>query len=120
MRENGPMPAADTERGTRAPGADYVDDSVLSPQATRHVARMRYMPGLDGLRAVAVLAVLFYHADLSWMPGGFLGVDVFFVLSGYLITALLIAEYRNRRAISLGRFYLRRARRLLPALFLLL
>ena len=78
------------------------------------------MPGLDGLRAVAVLGVLFYHADVSWMPGGFLGVDVFFVLSGYLITALLLAEFRNRQEISLKQFYLRRARRLLPALFLVL
>ncbi len=81
---------------------------------------MRYMPGLDGLRAFAVTGVLLYHADLNWIPGGFLGVDVFFVISGYLITSLLLAEFRNKGRIGLGQFYLRRARRLLPALFLLL
>ncbi len=81
---------------------------------------MRYMPGLDGLRAFAVTGVLLYHADLDWIPGGFLGVDVFFVISGYLITSLLLAEHRNRSHIGLGQFYLRRARRLLPALFLVL
>src|SRR3712207_8079900 len=55
-----------------------------------------YMPGLDGLRAFAVVAVLLYHAGLAWIPGGFLGVEVFFVVSGYLITALLLAEIRER------------------------
>jgi len=83
-------------------------------------SRMRYIPGLDGLRALSVTAVLLYHADISWMPGGFLGVDVFFVISGYLITSLLLAEHRNRGGVRLGQFYLRRARRLLPALFLVL
>ncbi len=81
---------------------------------------MRYIPGLDGLRAISVCAVLLYHADVSWMPAGFLGVDVFFVISGYLITSLLLAEHRNRGGIAIGTFYLRRARRLLPALFLVL
>jgi peptidoglycan/LPS O-acetylase OafA/YrhL len=81
---------------------------------------MRYMPGLDGLRALAVTAVLLYHAELNWIPGGFLGVDVFFVISGYLITSLLLAEFKNQGRIGLGQFYLRRARRLLPALFLVL
>ncbi len=83
-------------------------------------SRLRYVPGLDGLRALSVTAVLLYHADVSWMSGGFLGVDVFFVISGYLITSLLLAEQRGRGEVSLGQFYLRRARRLLPALFLLL
>lgn len=82
--------------------------------------RLRYLSGLDGLRALAVLAVLVYHGDYAWLPGGFLGVDVFFVLSGYLITALLIAEWRGSGRIALGAFWLRRARRLLPALMLLL
>src|SRR3712207_9270046 len=78
------------------------------------------MPGLDGLRALAVVAVLLYHADLPWIPGGFLGVEVFFVISGYLITALLLAEWRQRGRIDLKTFWLRRARRLLPALYVLL
>ena len=78
------------------------------------------MTGLDGIRAVAVAAVLLFHADISWMPGGFLGVDIFFVLSGYLITSLLLDEYRRTRTLKLAQFYVRRARRLLPALFLLL
>jgi peptidoglycan/LPS O-acetylase OafA/YrhL len=72
------------------------------------------------LRAFAVIAVLLYHADLSWIPGGFLGVEVFFVISGYLITALLLAEWRQRGRIDLKTFWLRRARRLLPALYVLL
>ena len=78
------------------------------------------MPGLDGLRALAVIAVLLYHAELTWIPGGFLGVEVFFVISGYLITALLLAEWRQRGRIDLKAFWLRRARRLLPALYLTL
>jgi len=78
------------------------------------------MPGLDGLRAFSVIAVLLYHAELAWIPGGFLGVEVFFVISGYLITALLLAEWRQRGRIDLKTFWLRRARRLLPALYLML
>jgi peptidoglycan/LPS O-acetylase OafA/YrhL len=78
------------------------------------------MPGLDGLRALAVIAVLLYHADLTWIPGGFLGVEVFFVISGYLITALLLAEWQRRGRIDLKNFWIRRARRLLPALYVLL
>jgi len=72
------------------------------------------------LRAVAVTAVLLYHGGVTWARGGFLGVDVFFVLSGYLITALLVAEWQERGSIALGAFWGRRARRLLPALLLLL
>jgi peptidoglycan/LPS O-acetylase OafA/YrhL len=77
---------------------------------------IRHLPGLDGLRAVAVLAVLAYHGGIPWMQGGFLGVDLFFVISGYLITTLLFAEYQRDGRISLKDFWLRRARRLLPAL----
>ncbi|MGH9278845.1 MAG: acyltransferase family protein [Acidimicrobiales bacterium] len=80
----------------------------------------RYLPGLDGLRAISVGAVLLYHAGVSWLPGGFLGVEVFFVISGYLITTLLLAERRTKGSIGIRAFWMRRARRLLPALFLLL
>jgi peptidoglycan/LPS O-acetylase OafA/YrhL len=73
--------------------------------------------GLDGLRGIAVLAVVLYHAGVSWVPGGFLGVEVFFVLSGFLITSLLVAEWQRSARIALGAFWIRRARRLLPALF---
>ncbi len=80
----------------------------------------RYFPALDGLRALSVLAVLAFHAELGGVKGGFLGVEVFFVVSGYLITALLLIEQREAGTISLTRFWLRRARRLLPALLALL
>ncbi len=80
----------------------------------------RYMPGLDGLRAIAVLAVIAFHLGLGWAPGGLLGVGIFFTLSGYLITDILLAQFARRGAIKLGRFWLGRARRLLPALFLML
>jgi Predicted acyltransferases len=83
-------------------------------------SRFPYLPGIDALRALAVLAVFFYHAHVGWMPGGFLGVDVFFVISGYLITSLLLSEYRRGGHVRLGRFWLARARRLLPALFAML
>ena len=79
-----------------------------------------YVPGLDGLRALAVIAVITYHANREWLTGGFLGVEVFFVISGYLITLLLIAERERSGSVSLGNFWVRRARRLLPALFTLL
>ncbi|HZY57384.1 MAG TPA: acyltransferase family protein, partial [Rubrobacteraceae bacterium] len=82
--------------------------------------RLPYLPGIDGLRALAVIAVLLYHAQLHWLPGGFLGVDIFFVISGYLIASLLLAEWRQRGRIDLKAFWLGRARRLLPALYLLL
>ena len=75
------------------------------------------MPGLDGLRALAVAAVLLFHGGVGWFQGGLLGVDVFFVLSGFLITSLLISEFRSSGTISFKNFYARRARRLLPALF---
>jgi peptidoglycan/LPS O-acetylase OafA/YrhL/lysophospholipase L1-like esterase len=78
------------------------------------------MPALDGLRACAVLAVLCYHGELSWARGGYFGVDAFFVLSGFLITSLLLAEWDRTRRIDLKAFWGRRARRLLPALVLVL
>ena len=84
--------------------------------ATRTGPHLSYRPGLDGLRALAVVGVFVYHSRIDWLPGGFLGVDLFFVLSGYLITSLLLVEWEARNRIDLRRFWLRRARRLLPAL----
>ena len=81
-------------------------------------AGLPYMPGLDGLRALAVVAVIAYHSEIESVPGGFLGVEIFFVISGYLITALLLEEFNLNSAINLRQFWVRRARRLLPALFL--
>ena len=85
--------------------------------SARHTGngRLPYHPGLDGLRALAVAGVFLYHANVSWMPGGFLGVDLFFVLSGYLITSLLLREFATHGTIDLVAFWMRRARRLFPA-----
>ncbi len=79
-----------------------------------------HLPAIDGLRAVAVMAVVLYHANVAWMPGGFLGVDVFFVISGFLITSLLLTELSANGTINRKAFWLRRFRRLLPALAALL
>lgn len=87
---------------------------------SERVPHLPYRPGIDGLRTVAVLAVLLYHADVGWAAGGFLGVDVFLVISGYLITSLLLAEQARTGRLDFRRFWLRRARRLLPAVFLLI
>jgi peptidoglycan/LPS O-acetylase OafA/YrhL len=80
----------------------------------------RYLPGLDGLRALAVAVVVAYHLGLGWAGGGLLGVGVFFTLSGYLITDILVGQWRSAGAINLKKFWIRRARRLLPALFTVL
>jgi peptidoglycan/LPS O-acetylase OafA/YrhL len=86
------------------------------PPAIDATAHAKYRPDIDGLRAVAVLPVLFYHLGISLMPGGFVGVDVFFVISGYLITSLISAEI-HQGTYSITNFYVRRARRIFPALF---
>jgi peptidoglycan/LPS O-acetylase OafA/YrhL len=79
-----------------------------------------HQPALDGVRAVAVVVVLLFHGGVSWMSGGYLGVSVFFTLSGFLITRLLLAEHDRHGSVSLSRFFTRRARRLLPASMLCL
>jgi peptidoglycan/LPS O-acetylase OafA/YrhL len=106
--------------GSARPETDAAGSVAPAGGGGRGPVSLGYVPGLDGLRAFAVTAVLLYHDDLTWIPGGFLGVEVFFVISGYLITSLLLAEWRNTGGISLRAFYLRRARRLLPALFAVL
>ncbi|MEQ1872635.1 MAG: acyltransferase family protein [Ilumatobacteraceae bacterium] len=84
------------------------------------LSRLPYLPGLDGLRAIAVVAVMIFHANHDWLKGGYLGVEVFFVISGYLITLLLIGEHERTGTVNLGQFWKRRFRRLLPALYVLL
>lgn len=88
-------------------------------QRDRKPINPRYMPGLDGVRAVAVIAIIIYHLNPQWLSGGFLGVDTFFVISGYLITSLLLTEYHNTGKIKLMSFWLRRVKRLIPAVLFL-
>ena len=96
--------------------------TTLAPprEAQSQISQVPYLPGLDGLRALAVVAVMIFHANHDWLPAGFLGVEVFFVISGYLITLLLISEHERNGQVSLGAFWGRRFRRLLPALALTL
>ncbi len=99
---------------------------MVADRSDRHI-RLAYAPGLDGVRALAVTAVVLYHLGTTGLrvggkstplaPGGFIGVDIFFVLSGFLITSLLLAERATTGKISIKQFYVRRARRLLPALY---
>jgi peptidoglycan/LPS O-acetylase OafA/YrhL len=100
------------------------DVSVGSPSTPDAAVRSRrvafpHVNALDGLRGLAVIAVVLYHAGISWANGGFLGVELFFVLSGFLITSLLIREWLTTGQIRLRSFWARRARRLLPALFVM-
>ena len=92
--------------------------SPHSPQG--QLSRVPYLPGLDGMRALAVGAVMVYHANHGWLPGGFIGVEIFFVISGYLITLLLLGEEERAGFINLTAFWTRRFRRLLPALLTML
>lgn len=90
-----------------------------------HPTTLQYRPEIDGLRAIAVLSVIIYHAEFAitgsnFLPGGFLGVDIFFVISGFLITSLILSEYRKSGTLSISGFYERRARRLLPALLVVM
>ncbi|MDR0270889.1 acyltransferase family protein [Paenibacillus sp.] len=88
--------------------------------SNQHHLNKRYMPGLDGLRTLAVFFVVLYHLNFNWAPGGFLGVSIFFVLSGYLITDLLTAEWSRNHTIDLKAFWIRRCRRLLPAMLVMM
>jgi len=92
----------------------------MTPDATAHQFGNSFRSDIEGLRGIAVLLVVGCHCGIPWCAGGFVGVDVFFVLSGFLITGLLAAEYRATSRIDLLRFYSRRARRLLPAFTLVL
>src|SRR6478736_1227219 len=105
-------------REAEGTGVDVVDSVEDPTAADRHA--FGYQPALDGLRALAVLAVIAYHNGYGWARGGYLGVDAFFVLSGFLITTLLVLEYRRADEIGLVAFWGRRLRRLFPALLLVL
>jgi peptidoglycan/LPS O-acetylase OafA/YrhL len=95
--------------------------SALTEQGvTPHAPSKGFRPDIEGLRAVAVLSVLIYHAGLAWVPGGYVGVDVFFVISGFLITSLMVRDVERRGRLGLTDFWARRARRLLPASTLVL
>jgi len=97
--------------------------TATPPTGTRHAAappEAHYRPHLDGLRAIAVYLVVLFHAGVVRFSGGFVGVDVFFVLSGYLVTQLLLRDVYGQNGIRFGRFYARRYRRLLPAAFVAL
>jgi peptidoglycan/LPS O-acetylase OafA/YrhL len=103
--------SADSGQGAEfAPAAPSPAVTALEPAATR-----RFRPDVEGLRAIAVLFVVLYHAHVPGISGGFVGVDVFFVISGFLITGLLLREHEQRSSISILGFYGRRARRILPA-----
>jgi peptidoglycan/LPS O-acetylase OafA/YrhL len=105
-------------------GAKSFAEASRAPTRPKRAGRITtglpYWPALDGLRAVAVVAVLLYHAGVTGLPGGLLGVDVFFVLSGFLITTLLLDERMRSGTVALRKFWSRRVRRLLPALLLVL
>src|ERR1051326_6492149 len=96
-------------------------ETTAPPRAVTHsTTSFGYSPALDGLRAFAVASVVLFHAGVAGIGGGVLGVDTFFVLSGFLITSLLLAEHLRHGKIKLGNFWARRARRLMPALLVML
>ena len=121
----GPVEVAVGAPGAPAPDVARVapperpGDPVAQPDAPTAV-QGRHLPALDGVRGVAVIGVILYHLGYSWASGGYLGVDLFFVLSGFLITSLLLEDWARSGQLRLGAFYGRRARRLLPALCLML
>lgn len=125
MATTPPLNDADGPGGDDLPLDDPDDSEVATPgglfdfKAARASATNKvHHPSLDGLRGVAVAMVLVYHHDAARLPGGFLGVDVFFVLSGFLITGLLLKDHASSGTVSFRRFWVGRARRLAPALLL--
>jgi len=103
-----------------APAAAAPPEPAPARAPAAGARRIPYQPALDGLRALAILGIMLYHGQVTWPRGGYLCVDLFFVLSGYLITTLLVVEWDARGTLDLGGFWSARARRLLPALFLML
>ena len=103
--------------GARVTDATLVHERAETASATTAVTG-RHLPALNGLRGLAVIGVVAYHLQIGWAKGGYLGVDLFFVLSGFLITTLLLEEWVGTGRVNLVAFWGRRARRLLPALFL--
>ena len=108
--------------GRASAGSTGTDDRTGAPGVTEAAPepQLGRIPALDGIRALGIILVLFFHGGFSWAGGGFFGVDVFFVLSGFLITGLLVSEYRQNAGIGLARFWGHRVRRLLPALLVML
>lgn len=100
---------------TRATGFRWESEGVRRDRGLLGASTMGHEPALDGLRAVAVMVVVLFHAKFSWIPGGFLGVSTFFTLSGFLITSLLLREWSRRGGLAMRTFWRRRFRRLLPA-----
>ena len=93
---------------------------LAAPELARQSAReIAHRPDLDGLRALAVLSVVFFHFDFAYFSGGFVGVDIFFVISGYLITSIIVGDLQSG-TFSFARFYERRIRRIVPALIVVL
>lgn len=113
------VPQRESHTGAEA-GGRTASVVAVTPGLTPRRFRLGHLPALDGLRGIAVLLVIAHHTRLSWVKGGDIGVDLFFVLSGFLITAILLEEWENTQTVSLLRFYGRRVLRLVPALLFLL
>ena len=96
-----------------------VSPLILKSKTHTHLTHPTYRPDIDGLRAIAVLAVIIFHAFPTILPGGFIGVDIFFVISGYLISRIIM-ESLEKNSFSFGEFYARRVKRIFPALMLVM